>query len=377
MRLLAKSQRKVYDMWPYILLIACPIVFHHSTMKDLYSSESGLFKENSEKAMKLFWGGVFMLLALRHENVGTDVSNYHNFFESISRSSWEKVLSDGTEIGYSLLNKIVSVSLKDFRWFLIIVAALSVYFIAKVYIKFSNDATLSIALVICMSNFVMMFSGLRQAIAISIGFLAFEFVREKKLFKFLLIVAIAMLFHISAFMLVFMYPVYHIRLTRNSLVAIIPVMGFVFLFNKQIFSILGSILSKYTDYDATISLTGAYSMLILFVLFAIFAYLIADEPKLDNDTIGLRNFLLLSIVLQMFAPLHTISMRMNYYYIAFIPLLLPRIIENRSKTWNQIAIIARYVMVVFFIAFFFITALEEKTLNAFPYRFFWEDALWL
>lgn len=362
-------------MWPYILLIACPIVLHHIMMGTFYGTKADVFNKNSDKAMRLFWTGLFVLLALRHENVGIDLSNYRIIFNSIAKSSWEKVLERSLEIGYSLLNKVVSLISRDFRWIIIAAAILSVVFIARVYIKFSSDASLSIALFISMSNFVMLFSGLRQAIAISFGFLAFEFVRAKKPLQFLLIVVCTMLFHTSAFMLLFMYPMYHVRITRKSLIALVPAMIFAFIFNKQIFGVLGSILSEYTKYDATISSTGAYGMLILFVIFTIFSYVIPDENNLDNDTIGLRNFLLLAVGLQMFAPLHTLAMRMNYYYIAFIPLLMPKIIEYRSKTWNQIAIIARYVLIVFFVAFFFLTASEDNTLQTFPYKFFWEDVI--
>jgi hypothetical protein len=66
-------------------------------------------------------------------------------------------------------------------------------------------------------------------------------------------------------------------------------------------------------------------MLILFLIFTVFAYLVPDESKLDPDTIGMRNFLLLAVAIQMFAPLHSLAMRMNYYYIVFIPLLTVQI----------------------------------------------------
>ena len=360
-------------MWPYVLLIVCPIILHHAMMKSFNGSTADVFQKNSDKAMRLFWGILLVLLAIRHENVGIDLHNYHSIFNSICRSSWEKALGRSLEIGYSALNKIISLFTNDFRWIIVVSAVLSVVFIARVYIRFSSDASLSIALFISMSNFIMLFSGLRQAIAISLGFLAFEFVRNKKLLFFLPVVVVAMLFHTSAFMLLLMYPLYHARITKNSLVVIVPAMAFVLIFNEQIFGLLGTILSRYTKYDATISSTGAYTMLLLFIVFAVFAYLIPDESKLDRDTIGLRNFLLLAVVLQMFASLHSLAMRMNYYYIAFIPLLLPKIIEYRSKTWNQIAVVARYAMIAFFVAFFFITAPNDNSLQTFPYRFFWED----
>ena len=113
-------------------------------------------------------------------------------------------------------------------------------------------------------------------------------------------------------------------------------------------------------------------MLLLFTAFAIFAFLVPDESQLDAETIGLRNFLLLSLVIQMFAPLHVLAMRMNYFYIIFIPLLLPKIIACRSKRWNQVAVLGRHVMVAFFLIYFFAGAFRGSALHVWPYHFFWE-----
>jgi hypothetical protein len=113
-------------------------------------------------------------------------------------------------------------------------------------------------------------------------------------------------------------------------------------------------------------------MLILFAVFTAFSFIIPDERSIDSEVIGLRNFLLLVLVLQMFAPLHELAMRMNYYYIIFIPLLIPKIVACRSKRWNQVAVLGRHVMVVFFLLYFFITAHGGGALHVFPYHFFWE-----
>ena len=112
----------------------------------------------------------------------------------------------------------------------------------------------------------------------------------------------------------------------------------------------------------------------LFVILAVFSFVIPDESRLDRETIGLRNFLLLSVILQMFVPLHSLAMRMNYYYIIFIPLLIPKIISHRSERWSQVAVIGRHLMVVFFLVYFFINAGSGSgSLNVFPYHFFWES----
>jgi len=358
-------------MWPYVVLILLPLALQITARRPGCSE---LYKQKiNTNAMKLFWILLLILLALRHETIGIDLKNYKTIFNYISANSWPVALRRSEEVGYSLLNKIISLFTDDFRWVMVVTSMLSIWFIGRAYVKYSTDTALTVALFITISNFIVLFSGLRQSIAISIGFIAFEFVRKKKLLPYLLTVLLAMTFHISAFMLLFMYPLYHIRIKKIWLVWIIPVLAIALVFNQQIFGFLTSILSMFTDYDTQISLTGSYTMLILFALFAAFSYLIPDEANLDDDTRGMRNFMLLVVFLQMFAPLHTIAMRMNYYYMAFIPLLIPRIIKYRCTRWSHVAVIAKHAMIIFFIIFFFVTAPKDNLLQTFPYKFFWES----
>ncbi|MBR5283897.1 MAG: EpsG family protein [Clostridia bacterium] len=361
-------------MWPYALLIMIPIIVRHVRVGEsvLYLTKQS--KTKDENVLKLFWGMLLALLMLRHEVIGSDTQNYNRIFRIYAQSSWRQTINRSAEIAYSILNKLVSLCTDNFRWILAICAVLGVYAISKAYVKYSKDAVLTIALFITTSNFVMLFSGLRQGIAISLGFVAFEFVRQKKLVPFLLVVYAAMLFHTSAFMLLFMYPLYHLKITRPWLLVVVPLMGLLFIFNAPVFSYLTAIMSRFTEYEAEISSTGAYTMLILYGMLAIFSYIIPDEQKMrqDPDAMGFRNFLLFSVALQMFAPLHTLAMRMNYYYMAFIPLALPKVIGCTSRRWRQVAAAARYIMVAFFVFYFFWSVPSDNPLNIYPYHFFWE-----
>lgn len=359
-------------MWPYVVLILLPILAQHMRVKGATLYIARPEEDNSRNALRLFFGMLLLLLILRHQSVGIDMKNYIRIFEYIAKSSWSKALGRSAEIGYSALNKLVSLVTEDFFWMQAAAAVLSVWCLGNAYSRYSGDGALTIVLFVVLSNFVLVFSGLRQSIAISLGFWAFEQVRRRRFLPFLAVVVLAVFFHTSAFMLIFLYPLYHVRISRKWLLWVIPAMAVVFLFNRQIFGVLAVFLSMYTKYDAHISSTGAYTMLILFSLFAVFAYLIPDEEALDADTLGMRNYLLLAVVLQMFAPLHNLAMRMNYYYMAFIPLVIPRIIRCRSTRWNQVALAARHIMVVFFAVYFFATAPEDNVLRTFPYRFFWE-----
>lgn len=358
-------------MWQYITIVALPIVCQHFIFVD--KQRLLVTRENrSPFPMKLFWVLLLLLLLFRSTSVGIDLENYENIFDLIDKSSWSKALTRSPEIGWSFLNKLVAEIGGNFRWIIIISAVLSIWWVSKAFVRYSNDASLSIALFVSLSCFVFLFSGLRQSIAISIGFMAFEYTRKKKVLPFLITVLVAMLFHTSAFMLLFMYPLYHIRFKKYWLIGVVPLLILVYIFNTQIFTSIGVLLIQFTDYDVTITITGSVTTLILFIMLAVFAFLIPEESKMDADTVGLRNFLLFSVVLQMFAPLHHIAMRMNYYYIAFIPLLIPRIIQYRRERWKQVAVWARHIMIVVFLVYFFLTAPTDDLLHIFPYEFFWQ-----
>lgn len=353
----------------FLVLILVPMMIQHLTVSGYRIS----YHKRNERALFIFFLFLTILLMFRHESVGTDTSTYMLLFEQAGRFSFRKLDRMSLEMGYAVFTKIITVFFQEPQVLLIITAIIVNGMIYPTYKRLCADATLTIVLFCTISTFFMMFSGIRQMIAIGIGFRAYEFVRSKKKISFVLMVCLAMTFHTSAFLLFFMYPVYHIKVTKKWLLIVVPVLTGIFIFNKPIFMYLSLIMARYTRFEGGISSTGAYAVLILLILFAVFAFLIPEEANLDEEVIGLRNFLLFSLVLQMFAPLHTLAMRMNYYYIIFIPILIPLVIKHRNKRWKQVAEVSRHVMVVFFLVYFFYNAYGGETLDVFPYHFFWEN----
>lgn len=352
----------------FYFLLLVPIIIQHFRIKGMRMN----YDRKNAVALAFFFIFLTLLIILRHDSVGNDTRNYLQIFLHYSRLDWKELWSEDREFGFLFVTKLISIFSDDPRFYLGVLAIAVSMMMFPTYKRLCVDSTLTIMLFCILSTFVMMFSGIRQMLAIGVGFICYGFTRRKKLIPFILFAMLAMSFHTSAFMLVFMYPLYRARITKKWLIALVPILTLCFAFNRQIFGALALILEQYTEYDTEITMTGAYTMLILFGAFVAFSFLIPDEKKIDEELIGLRNFLLLSFVLQMFAPLHTLSMRMGYYYIIFIPLLLPKIIVCRSKRWNQVAILGRHVMVVFFLLYFFVSASGEGALNVFPYHFFWE-----
>ena len=353
----------------FVVLLLVPIIIQHF----VFEHKNVNFEKKNEISLRFFFVVFALLVMFRHVSVGNDTRNYIYIFNKYCDMDWSEVIKATVEFGFAYYNKIISLFSKEPRFFLAISAVLTIAMIYPTYKRLATDTSLTIVLFCVMSTFVMTFSGVRQMLAVGLGFVAYEFVRKKRKFMFLLVLLLAMSFHISAFMLIFMYPLYHIKLTKKWLIGVIPIFGIVFIFNKQIFVVLTTVLAQFTKYEGGVTSTGAYMMIVLFSIFAIFSFLIPEESLLDQETLALRNFLLFSLSIQMFAPLHTLAMRMNYYYIIFIPLLLPKIIACKSEKWSQFAVLGRHVMVVFFLVYFFMNANGSGNLNVFPYHFFWEN----
>ena len=355
-------------MGVFFVLLFVPIIMQHFVVKGMYID----YEKKNKRALAFFFVFFTILVMLRHESIGNDTQNYIYLFKYFDLTAWENIDGYNIEIGYAYFNKIVSWFTKEPQVFLAVSAILTMVMIYPTYKRLCLDASLTIVLFCTMSTFLMMFSGIRQMLAVGLGFVAYEFVRNKKIVHFILIVCLAMTFHTSAFMLIFMYPLYHATITRKWLFVIVPMMVIMIVFNESIFSFLLLILARFTNYEGEITLTGAYTMLFLFMVLSIFSFAIPNESFLDKETNGLRNFLLFSCMIQCFAPLNTWAMRMNYYYIIFIPLLLPKIIKEADGKWKQLAVVGKYVMVGVFLVYFFFNAYTGNNLHVFPYHFFWE-----
>ena len=375
-------------MFPYVILMFAPLLVYQVsvTRRENRTGKEWSFSIGKEPQVlynslivPLFFLLYFLLLSFRSELLGKDLLNYKDYFAYYSSVGFNVVLKEDQDILYWVLNWVVGKFTDNYQIFLTVVAAITVFPIAKLYSEDKQYGFLKIVLFMNMSIFVMLFSGLRQSIAISIALIAYDFVRKKKPFWFLLFALIAWGFHHTGFMILLYYPLYHMKLNKNQLWFIVPTIGVIFVFNKQIFGWASNImLSIMGDkYDVEMEDTGAYLMIILFALFAIAAYFFPDEKKMDAEAFGLRNFLLMAVLLQCFAPVHTLVMRLNYYFIIFVPIIVPKIFKYSKDNIKDVAKITKGVIVGFFVVYYLYTTYQscrtgESALNTYPYVPFWE-----
>lgn len=378
-------------MIPYLILLFVPLLFSVFAFVSRDRGRKWVLKIGMDEEIRnncfllpVFFIIFFLLLALRDETIGRDLANYKFYFERYCDDFLKAVDRERKDILYWLLVWLVGRFTDSFRWFLVVAAAITLLPIAKVYCEDREYGFMKIVLFLNMSIFVMIFSGLRQALAISVGLIAYEFVRKKKPFWSLVCAFIAFGFHHTAFMVFGFYPLYHLPIKKKQVWFVIPVIVLLFLFNRQTFSLITGPMSALLGekYEAAIEDTGSYTMLLVFALFAVLAYVIPDEDRMDKETLALRNFLLVTVVLQCFAPVNTLAMRMNYYYIIFIPVLVPKVLKFSDKRFGSIqrrgsAVwwIGMAITAFFLLYYLYTTYISCQTgvsaLDIYPYVPFW------
>ncbi len=319
--------------------------------------------------MAVFFLIYFLLLALRHEWLGTDTWRYLQHFERISHLDWTE-LPDyrDSEWGYLALNKLVAVCGGNGRAFLWVSAALSVLPVAVLYATRVESPLLAISLFLVLPVFMMGFSGIRQAIAMALGAWVYLATVRRRWWLALPLALLAYMFHKSGIVLLALYPLYHLRLRPRHLPLLLVVYAGVYAVKERAFSLLVSLLGEdMSDRYGEITETGGVTMLILFVLFLLYAFLLPDERTLDPETRGMRNFLALSVLIQLFSPISTISMRLNYYFILFIPILLSRVSARRGHADAFLTGLIRVGMTVFFLVYYFTRTVRTDSLHIYPY----------
>lgn len=357
-------------MIPYFVMVGIPmsIAILRNKIKD------------NQYRNRLIIGSFFLiwliLLCLRNDTVGIDLINYEDIFlQSARLSLWDifrGLFSDREEIGFYVLIKIISLFTVNTRVFIIVVAVAS---LVPVWLLYRNNARqnayLSIVIFLTLGLFSIYCSALRQVLAMAFVFPAYEFTKKRKLWLFLLMVLFAFLFHHSAVIMLLMYPFYRVHLNwLSSLILIIPSLIIVYIFRKPIFLFLASFMGEF--YSGNVGDTGAIMIFLLLIILLFYSYLIPDNTLLDEETRGLRNLLFVCAVLQVFSGVNLLAMRMNYYYLMLVPLLIPRVMNRASEKNRTIAEISCLVMAVFFTVFYFYRAYTSSDiLNVYPYVPFW------
>ena len=370
-------------MLPYYIILLLPLLLQQAI------KGKGLVLRIGKNANKVIYGDIALpaffclfslLLILRDQTLGRDLGNYYIRFNQWGNNSLAQILSSWKECIFHLYNWLFyNYISRDFQLYVSITALITVLPIAYVYNKDRSYGYLKTAIFVNMATFFMLFSGIRQGLAMAIGVLAYQSLKENKNIRFFIYCIVAVLIHHTGFMIVFLFPLFKMRFHKRDLLWIVPLSGAIMLFNDRIFNTLAILFSSFDDsYNAVAGATGAGGSFLLFLVFTVFCYWIIDEDQMDDEMYSLRNIMVFTTVLQSFATLNSWAMRMNYYYILLFPIAVGRSFSCVKPKYKQVVKITQIVISGFFTILFLYRIYSSyrtgtSALDTVPYVPFWKE----
>ena len=124
-------------------------------------------KKHNKAFLNIAFLQLFILLALRKDNIATDLETYKRVFFEISNTSWENVFNIAWEPLFIILCKVVVTLFNNFNVLLVIVALIGLIGPYSFIKRYSKNYYISVILFVGLYFYSSQFFILRQIIAIS------------------------------------------------------------------------------------------------------------------------------------------------------------------------------------------------------------------
>lgn len=317
-------------------------------------------------------GGLFFIFsALKSKYFTGDIFAYVDRFES-GYDDWKvlfrNIFTQETKdpFFYIFSKAVKALGIGPQGYLAVISACFAVAFSLVVY-KYSKGSYFSFLMAVALEYYFFTMTGLRQAMAMSCILMAFICIMEEKPVKFILLVLLGSLFHSSAWVFVFAYPVSKIKLGKAGESILVPVtIAAALVFSRVGIGLISHMApdyyKSYLDSDTTLSIMGVVIQAAV-IYFCIFLQgnLVAREEKYTKIMplllIGLF-FRVLSVTT--FAEMFRISM----YFSIFSVILAPGALETQRMENKRLI---EFFLLVILLMYFAMAS--GGSFNR--YRFFW------
>ena len=177
----------------------------------------GMTKLNDRKKLIIFFLPLFFLFTFRDTSIGSDTPAYFDFFIQVANtpSLADALKETRFEPGYVVLNWIIHTLNGNFNLLLGVTTAVYYGSIYIFLLKYAKNVPLAAMLLFVYAVLYDVASVMRQCIALAVILFAIDFLIEKKPLRYFALIALAMLFHNSAFIMVPIYFLPRINFTKH------------------------------------------------------------------------------------------------------------------------------------------------------------------
>lgn len=290
-----------------------------------------VYKPN--KIKKAVYIGISMaylwFLATFRQGIGFDYYSYIEIFEQVRQArGFTALMGVSFELGFTLLTKVMTLFIHDPTVMYGVYELLILAPIAWFIYRYCRDAWFSVWLYVTLTFFYTSMNFTRQSLACSVVVLGYRFLRDKKMVRFLLIVALAALFHKTALIMAPVYFLCHIKLNKKTGIAYGALVLTGYLTSGLILDFVTDYIFTYYKGDATY--LSAFSPIFLVVPIAVLGACLAlwsTWRKRYPEADMLLNLMLFSATAWLFITKHMILERFSMYLYIFCIIAVPQAIS--------------------------------------------------
>ena len=347
----------------YLLVAISPLIFSYFFPKLHYDKKS-------KNRFLVICGIVLVLfIGLRSKYVGSEdsLSYYNHLQHALFADSWNMYYNpNGIEKGFQAFVYILSRIFDNAQMLFVATAVIYAGSILYCIYKNSDNVVLSTVMYITLGLMQFQMQGMRQAIAMSICIIAFEFAKKHKIIPFALLLILATTFHRTAIVFAIVFFVALLPYNWILLIGLCVVSSLLFVYSAPLMDLANDMFE--TNYAQTIDSGGfvATAIHIIIIVMGMVLHRKALYNKEDKSQATVMYVAIISFVCYIMRYFGAgISERISFYFMFSQVILLPNSIKNISRDFKPIINIAAYALCILL----FLYRLMGSSFL--PYRFFW------
>lgn len=317
---------------------------------------------------------LILLTGLRGYTIGADTSLYLDALRHFrSLPLWEIPLAPlvfpfDFEIGYFALTKACAFLGMNETVFLFVIAMITYIPVFVAIQKHSKIPYLSILSYFAFGMFSYSLGVFRQMIAVSILLCGWKYVKERKLIPYLLVVGLAMTFHMTSIIAILLYILYGIH-WKKIMWFILPTEVLLLIFGRYVVILATKIMPPFEHYLGGMydQQGGSYLMLILLNIVLLVCIILNKQGRFNNDMTICA--LILAVFLQSVGYSMALFGRIVLFFSIYLIFAIPNAVYGLGEKWRKPAGIVAIAM-LFFLSFMMISGNQYIV----PYYAFFQEA---
>ncbi len=331
-----------------------------------------IFKD-SKKLYRLFFVSIsftaLTVISAIRWNVGCDFPNYYSLYlRVLNNDLWNLISTVHYEAGYVILNVIAAFFNQDSQSIFILTSIIIQLFVGISIYKYSKMPLMSTIVYMCLNFYTGSLNTIRQYIATGFVLISIGLIKDRKLFKFIIMMVIASFFHKAVLIFIPFYFIANKEVNYKKLFIYIAFCLIALMFFRLVSNFFINLFySGYSNKGENVTkLDLGLTIAVPFVISIV--ALVRQKKIIEIDECGKINInaIIITSAIYFLTTQMILMKRFAEYFYIFAIFLIPDIISTFKKKEERILLSIIIFMMLF--TYFYIITLRANLHGVIPYQ---------